>query len=133
MPKKPTIESIEVKPSPEMEKKSRRKHSVEYKLRIIAEADGCKHGELGELLRRENLYSSQVNQWRNELAQGGVGALDKSQPGPKPKKSTEQKLIERLERENARLQRKLAVAEGCIDLQKKALLMVDQLNNGNDA
>ena len=133
MPKKPTIESVEVKPFPKMEKKSRRKHSVEYKLRIIAEADGCKHGELGELLRRENLYSSQVNQWRNELAKGGVEALDKSQPGPKSKKSTEQKLIERLERDNARLQRKLAVAEGCIDLQKKALSMAEQLNNGNDA
>lgn len=133
MPKKPLQESVEVKPSPKMEKKSRKTYTAEYKLRIIAEADACKHGELGQLLRRENLYSSQIRRWREELAEGGVEAIDKSKPGPASKKTAEQKLIECHEREIARLQKKLVVAEGCIELQKKALLMVDQLNSGSDA
>ncbi len=133
MPKKTSTESVEVKSSPEMEKKTRKRYTAEYKLRIIAEADACKHGELGTLLRREKLYSSQIQRWREELAEGGIEALDKSKPGPASKKTPEQKLIEKLERENARLQRKLDVAEGCIDLQKKALSMVEQMNNGNDA
>ena len=133
MPKKSTFESVEVKPSPRMEKKSRRTYTTEYKLRIIAEADACKHGELGQLLRRESLYSSQIRRWRKDLAQGGIEAMGKSKPGPTSKKTDEHKLIERQEREILRLQKKLDVAEGCIELQKKALLMIEQLNSGSDA
>lgn len=51
-------------PDAKLEKRSRRNHSTEYKLRIIAQADACSHGELGALLRREKLYSSQVQAWR---------------------------------------------------------------------
>ncbi len=47
-------------PSPEvLERPVRRRVTVEYKLRILAEADACSEpGMLGELLRREGLYSS---------------------------------------------------------------------------
>ena len=38
---------------------TRRSFTADYKRRIIKEADACtRHGELGELLRREELYSS---------------------------------------------------------------------------
>ena len=41
----------------------RRQFSAEYKLRIVEEADGCTEpGEIGELLRREGLYSSAQRQ-----------------------------------------------------------------------
>ena len=39
---------------------------------------------------------------------------------------------EALERENARLQQKLSTAEDCLSLQKKALSMLDRMNNGNE-
>ena len=132
MPMKPSTQSVEVKPLAEMKKKARRSYTTEYKLRMIAEADACQHGELGALLRREKLYSSQIRSWRKEMAKGGVEALGKSKPGPASKKTPEHKLIERQEREIARLRKKLVVAEGCIELQKKALLMIEQLNSGSD-
>jgi transposase len=115
-----------------LEKRSRRQFSIEYKLRIIAQADQCRHGELGALLRREHLYSSQLRDWRKQLAQGGEQALSKSAPGPQLKLIGEQRELEKLRRENARPARKLEIGNGCLSLQKKALQMLDQMNNGDD-
>ena len=122
----------QVTPAPELEKRTRRRFSTEYKLRIMAEADQCAHGELGVLLRREGLYSSQLQQWRRELESNGGQALDKTQPGPAPRKTPEQRRIEQLEKEKAKLERKLQMTEDCVELQKKALSMLDQSNNGSD-
>ncbi len=122
----------QVIPEPALEKRTRRQFKPEYKLRIIAEADACKHGELGALLRREKLYSSQLSEWRREFAENGVAGLSKSAPGPAPSKTPDQRRIEQLEKENNRLNRKLEIANDCLDLQKKALSMLDRLRSGND-
>lgn len=126
MPKPETHNTHEVQPDPKLEKRTRRIFTVEYKLSILQQADACKHGELGALLRREKLYSNQLSQWRREFAADGVEGLSKSQPGPKSNKTPEQKRIEQLEKENARLQQQLAVKDSCIDLQKKALALIEQ-------
>jgi len=123
----------QVTPAPSLEKRSRRQFTPDYKLRMIAEADACKHGELGALLRREKLYSNQLSTWRREYAEGGIGGLSKSAPGPAASKTPEQRQNEQLRKENARLTRKLEMANDCLDLQKKALSMLDRLRNGNDA
>ncbi|XOV89467.1 MAG: transposase [Pseudomonadota bacterium] len=115
---KPT-NSTQVTPEPALEKRTRRQFTPEYKLRIIAEADACKYGELGALLRRENLYSNQLSDWRREYAEKGV-------------KTPDQRRIEQLEKENSRLSRKLDIANDCLDLQKKALAMLDRLRNGSE-
>ena len=125
-------DSTQVTPEPGLEKRTRRKFSVEYKLRIIAEAKACKHGALGGLLRKEKLYSNQLADWRREFAENGVVGLSKSAPGPIASKTPAQRRIEQLEKENAKLNRKLQVANDCLDLQKKALSMLDHLNNGKD-
>ena len=123
----------QVTPEPALEKRTRRQITPEYKLRIIAEADGCKYGELGALLRREKLYSSQLSGWRREFADNGVAGLSKSAPGPAASRTPEQRRIDQLEKENDRLNRKLEIANDCLDLQKKALSMLDRLSNGKDA
>lgn len=123
----------QVTPDPALEKRTRRQLTPEYKLRIMAEADACKHGDLGALLRREKLYSSQLSDWRREFAENGVAGLSKSAPGPVASKTPEQRRIDQLEKENDRLSRKLDIANDCLDLQKKALSMLDRLNNGKDA
>ena len=120
----------QVTPEPALEKRTRRQFKPEYKLRIIAQADACPHGELGALLRREKLYSSQLSDWRRELADNGVAGLSKSAPGPAPSKTPDQRRIEQLEKENNRLNRKLEIANDCLDLQKKALSMLDHLRSG---
>src|SRR5680860_1152243 len=71
------IPDNQVLPDAQLEKCTRRRFSMEYKLRILAEADQCTHGELGQLLRRENLYSNQLRDWRKQLEAGGETALSK--------------------------------------------------------
>jgi transposase len=55
-------------PDPEVTPKAkRRRFNAEYKLRILAEVDGCtRPGEIGALLRREGLYSSHLSKWRKQ-------------------------------------------------------------------
>jgi len=52
-------------------KATRRKYSAEYKLAVLREADGCtKPGEIGALLRREGLHSSNLVSWRPPCQDG---------------------------------------------------------------
>ena len=122
----------QVTPEPSLEKRTRRQFKPEYKLRIIAEADACEYGQLGALLRREKLYSSQLSEWRREFAENGMAGLSKSAPGPTASRTPEQRRIDQLEKENSRLNRKLDIANDCLDLQKKALSMLDHLRSGKD-
>jgi len=115
-----------------LEKRTRSQLTPDYKLRIIAEADACKHGEIAALLRGEKLYSNQLSDWRREHAQRGVAGLSKSAPGPAASKTPDQRRIEQLEKENHRLNRKLEISNDCLDLQKKALAMLDRLRNGSE-
>lgn len=134
MPKPVKIElpDPQVTPDPVLEKRARRGFTAEYKIRIVAEADACKYGELSQLLRREKLYSNQVIQWRKELESGGAGKLAKSAPGPKAKLNLDQKQIARLEKRVKRLERELDISNSCIELQKKAFRILDLQNSENE-
>ncbi len=74
----------QVTPEPALEKRTRRTYNAEYKMKIIAQADACKHGAL---FRREKLYSNQLSAWRSELKNGGIAGLQKTAPDPKPSKT----------------------------------------------
>ena len=133
---KPLTDSIsdgQVLPDPALEKRTRRIFSADYKLRIVQEADACEHGELGALLRREKLYHNQIQQWRRELNEGGVGALAKTAPGPKAKQTPEQRKIADLEKRLKQLEHQLQLKDDCLQLQKKALSMLDHQQSGDDA
>ncbi|MEX0964054.1 MAG: hypothetical protein WDZ52_08460 [Pseudohongiellaceae bacterium] len=72
MPKpQSTLPVTQVTPNPALEKRTRRQFTAEYKLRILAQADACKHGELGTLLRQEKLYSNQLSACRREVRIAG--------------------------------------------------------------
>ncbi len=105
------------------EQAKRRRFTAEYKLRILRQADACKgDGDIGALLRREGLYSSQLAEWRrrrDELAKAGLKA---SKRGPKGEVVDPQ--VKKLKRENARLQRRLDRVELMLDIQKKASEML---------
>jgi transposase-like protein len=106
-------------PDPEVaEKPKRRRFSAEYRLRIVREADACKKpGEIGALLRREGLYSSLLTAWRRQRDTGALAGLEPKKRGPKAKAVDPR--VKGLERELARLKRKLEQAETIIDIQKK--------------
>jgi len=105
--------------SPEVPAKAqRRKFTTEYKLRIVREAERCKEpGEIGALLRREGLYSSLLSAWRREVEQGARAALRSKKRGPKAR--VVEPRVKELERENARLRKRLEHAELIIAVQKK--------------
>ena len=109
-------------PSPEvLERPVRRRFTVEYKLRILAEADACSEpGMLGELLRREGLYSSHLSTWRRLRDEGVLAGLTPKRRGRKAKqKNPLADEVTRLSRENDRLKDQLRQAELIIDVQKK--------------
>src|SRR3970282_2611931 len=103
-----------------MAKPTRRRYTAEYKLRILREAEACSgRGEIGALLRREGLYSSNLTQWRKQRERGELEGLSRKRgPLPKGKNSLADK-VKVLERENARLKRRAERAEGLVGLQKK--------------
>src|ERR1019366_9582235 len=77
------------RPSPEVtERPTRRRFTVDYKLRILEEAAACTETrKAGALLRREGLYYSNLAKWRQQRATGGRAAL--AQPrGRKPSDAT---------------------------------------------
>jgi len=103
------------------EKARRRRFSAKYKLRILDEADQCtEHGRLGELLRREGLYSSHLTCWRKQRRDGSIQGLTPRKRGRKvhPKNPLTKRVSE-LERENVILRKRLEQAELIIDVQKK--------------
>ena len=106
-------------PDPEVaEKPQRRRFSAEYRLRIVREADSCKEsGAIGALLRREGLFSSQLLLWRRQRDAGALAGLRSKKRGPKAKPVDAR--VKGLERELARLKRKLEQAETIIEIQKK--------------
>jgi transposase-like protein len=111
----------EVVASPEHDRKRRRGFSAEYKERILREADACsERGALGELLRREGLYSSHLSVWRAQRKKEGSAGLKVKRPGPKPSKDSKDRVIEELEKRNAKLEKELHISRALIELQEKA-------------
>ena len=100
---------------------TRRKFTADYKRKVLAELDGCEHGGMGALLRREGLYSSHIETWRRQLEEG----LAPKKRGRKPvERNPLQSEVEQLRRQNARLEHRLHQAEIIIAVQKKVSEML---------
>jgi len=108
------------------EKARRRRFSAADKSRILRDADSCtKPGELGALLRREGIYSSQLSKWRKRMKGGALAALAPKKRGP------EARVVDARDREIAELQRQLSHAtkraeraEALVEIQKKVSLLL---------
>jgi transposase-like protein len=108
---------------PEIEvvsKATRRRFTLEYKRKIVREADGCSTpGAVGALLRREGLYSSHLATWRAARDRGELAGLARKR-GPVPQiASPRDKKIAELELEAARWQKRAERAEALVEVQKK--------------
>ena len=108
------------------EKAKRRKFDAAYKMRILEEVDKLTGpGQLGELLRREGLYSSHLSSWRRQREKGSLAGLVPKHRGRKAKrKDPLTKEVDQLRRENQRLTERLRQAETIIDVQKKVSEML---------
>jgi transposase-like protein len=106
-------------------RRTKRRFSAGAKRRILEAADACtKHGELGALLRREGLYSSQLAKWRLLREQGGQSALTEKKRGRKPTANPLEAKLAASERRVAALERKLQEAAEIIDVQKKVAALL---------
>lgn len=113
-------------PDPEvLAKPQRRRFTAAYKARIVEEAQRCtESGQIGALLRREGLYSSALTQWRRQYQSGALGALKDDRRGRKRTRDARDQELERLQRDNERLNKKLRQAELIIEIQKKVAAML---------
>jgi len=134
--RQPTVVVMPSTPSPELSDRPRRRtFSAKDKLRILTETDrAADTGGIGAILRREGIYSSTLTDWRKLRDAGTIGALLPAKRGPKtaaPHPQADEFAF--LQRENARLTRRLARAEAIIDLQKKvAALLGIPLDNSDE-
>src|SRR5438445_7151269 len=107
---------------PEIEvtaKATRRRFTVEYKRKIVREADACTApGAIGALLRREGLYSSLLVEWRRARGRGELAALAPKKRGrkPTPVDPRDRKLAEP-PRQLAAMTGRAERAEGPVDAQ----------------
>jgi len=110
---------------------TRRRFTVEQKLRILAEYEAAQTPEArGAVLRREGIYSSHIALWRQKRDSGGKAALDR-QRGPKPNPQARE--LEKLRRENERLLKRTAQLEKIVEVQGKMQALLQELGSKETA
>jgi transposase len=114
-------------PDPELvEQAKRRSFTAAYKARILAEADACtRPGEVGELLRREGLYTSHLTYWRKQRKDGALKELGKPR-GRKPA-DTRDAQIAGLTRRAERAEAELGKAQKVIEIQGKLSALLEEM------
>jgi transposase-like protein len=107
-------------------KAKRRTFPMEYKIRILEEADAASAfpGGIGALLRREGLYSSHLVSWRRERQAGIHEALKPRKRGPRSERNPLAEENQKLRRQVGQLTEKLRKAEIIIDVQKKVAALL---------
>src|SRR5436309_16115195 len=114
-------------PDPELvEQAKRRSFTAEYKAKILAEADACtRPGEVGELLRREGLYTSHLTYWRKQRKDGALKELGKPR-GRKPADRRDAE-IAALRRRAERAEAELQKARKVIEIQGNVSALLEQM------
>ncbi|WP_433532646.1 hypothetical protein ACQPYA_11790 [Micromonospora sp. CA-263727] len=121
-------------------KPSRRVFSPEYKPAMVAEYENAPNGEKGAILRREGLYSSHIIEWTRARDTGHLGPAGPDATGaattgagsPRVKKSAEQIELEKLRRQNEKLQADLKKTRMALDIMGKAHALLEELSGSAD-
>ncbi len=121
-------------PDPELvERAKRRKFTAKYKAEILAKADACaRPGEVGELLRREGLYTSHLTYWRKQRRDGAMKELGQLR-GRKPVDRRDEEIV-KLTRKLERSEAELVKARRVIEIQGNvSALLEEMLGTGSAA
>lgn len=117
--------------SPSSRRATRRRFTVEEKLRILADYETAKTPEArGAVLRREGIYSSHIALWRQKRDSGGKAALDRKRG---PKADPHARELERLRRENERLLKRNVQLEKIVEVQGKMQALLQELGSKETA
>jgi transposase-like protein len=95
-------------------KLTRRNFSPAKKKKILQEIEDAPPGGVAAILRREGVYSTQVQKWRAE--RDGLSLTERKR-GPKPEPLLAE--LRKLRAQNERLEKKLYRSQKIIELQKK--------------
>jgi transposase-like protein len=107
--------------------------SAEYKLAIVTEYEQAPNGEKGAILRREGLYSSHVIEWARARDAGVLTGNSEGGPAPRRvKRTAEQVELERLRRQNEKLQSDLARTRIALDIMGKAHALLEGISESAD-
>src|SRR5512144_2374467 len=114
-------------PDPELvEQAKRRKFTAKYKLTVLEQADACTEpGQIGELLRREGLYTSHLTYWRKQRRDGALKELGRSR-GRKPTDRRDQEIAE-LRRRAERAEAELEQAKKVVAIQGNVSALLEQM------
>ncbi len=115
-----------------VEQAKRRSFTAKYKARILAEADACtRPGEVGELLRREGLYTSHLTYWRKQRKDGALKELGKPR-GRKPADKRDAQ-IAAVTRRAERAEGELAKARRVIEIQGNVSALLEEMLGSGSA
>ena len=103
----------------------RRSYSAKYKLQVLAEYEQLDREGKGALLRRENLYTSLISEWRKQRDRGALEAL--SRPRGRPPADPKDREIERLQAEKDKLAKELDRTRKVVEVQGKLSALLEEL------
>jgi transposase len=111
-------------------RRARRSWPAKFKLEILAEIDQAKAtdepGAVGAIMRRENLYSSLISEWRHQRDAGALAGLGNK--GGRPRIDPARDELARLRGECERLQGELDTANELIEAQGKVSALLQTLS-----
>lgn len=121
------------KRGPRADRPRRRSFTAAYKMEILAEYDRLTSpGDRGALLRREGLYHSHIQKWREARDQGALAGLNARQGG-RPVTDPVDSDNERLRRQNERLAAELARTKAALAIMGKAHALLELLSESADS
>lgn len=121
---------VEEVPDPQVaERASRRSYTAKYKAAILAEYETLDRDGKGALLRREELYTSLISEWRKQRDRGALEALGKPKGRP-PADPVERENV-RLRDKVAKLESELETSRRVIEVQGKLSALLEQLATGS--
>jgi hypothetical protein len=88
--------------------------------------------ELGEFLRRKGVHEAQLVEWRTQVTQGAIAALQGPSRRDRKAANLEARRVRDLERELARKEKALAEAAALLILKKKAQEIWGDEDDGTD-
>jgi transposase len=106
----------------------RRTFTAAYKLSIVEAYDQLSDpGERGALLRREGLYHSHIQKWREARDQGALEGVE-GKPAGRPKRDGAEVENARLKAQNAELAAELARTKAALEVVGKAHALLELIS-----
>lgn len=109
----------------------RRTFEAGFKLRVLEEWDRADAAERSAILRREGIYSSMISDWKRQRREGLLDNDGSRSPSGRGGPSYAE--VDRLRRENAKLQEELTKAKFVIEVQGKVSALLEELSKSADS